>query len=523
MGERMSLFGLIRDAVTGITAGVNSSNQLLVEIPPLISTNNSTETPLVGDDTFVGSTDEINGYGIIYINVYADVASATDGLQIFQSPDGTNWNHCDEFTIPAATGKNFSINPYAKYMRVEYKNGVDPQSEFQLQVIYKANGKSSSHRIQDSISSDDDAELVKAVISGEDEDSVFQNLRVTSQGVLFASDFLLEVAKGTIPGHRIINKFGYNPEVDTGTDPEDVFAGGGIYNFFPTVAQSVEVDSTDAADVGSLVSSGTATGGSATTLIDTGATFQSDGVAVGDVVINDTNGEYGIVTAVDSETQLTHQAMTNASQIDPMSNPNELGDTYRVATNAGAGAGVVHVLGLKDVSGFWSIQSETVIMNGATDVALQHDYIRLHRALVVISADLDIANVGNIQVVDDDDATAIGAFILANEGQTEQTVVTVPSGKTGYFLKGYVGMDSGATVSNRFARFTWRTRTPGGPFRVGGRITNQTNGSSWWQYEYKGAPSVPEQSDIKIRCEEVSDNDTAVVAGIDLLLIDNDI
>jgi hypothetical protein len=42
-------------------------------------------------------------------------------------------------------------------------------------------------------------------------------------------DFLIEVAKGNVAGHAIVNKFGRNPDVDTGTDPEDVWTQGGVW------------------------------------------------------------------------------------------------------------------------------------------------------------------------------------------------------------------------------------------------------------------------------------------------------
>lgn len=163
------------------TKRTNDGNTL-VEIPPLISTNNSTTDLLGAGETFVGVSDAINGYGIIYINVYSDVASAMDGLKIEQSTDGTNWDHCDEFTIPAAIGKNFSINPHAEYLRVQYVNGSTGQSEFRLQTILKSIGKSSSHRIQDPISTDDDAELVKSVITGLKDNGSFDNASLTNRG-----------------------------------------------------------------------------------------------------------------------------------------------------------------------------------------------------------------------------------------------------------------------------------------------------------------------------------------------------
>lgn len=60
------------------------------------------------------------------------------------------------------------------------------------------------------------------------------------------SDFMLEVAKGNIPGHSSVLKFGQNPDVDTGT--EDIWDGGGTYAFYPTAAIAVDIVSTSGSD-----------------------------------------------------------------------------------------------------------------------------------------------------------------------------------------------------------------------------------------------------------------------------------
>lgn len=156
----------------------------LVPIPirARIDTLNSTTTPLGILGVFTGQWVNIVQYGIIYINVYSDVASATDGLLIEQSSDGVNADHDDAYTVPAGSGKTYSINPYAKYMRIDYTNGAVAQTEFRLQVIAKQDGLPSSHRIQDAIVSDDDAQLVKSVLTGQDPSDNFINFRATRKG-----------------------------------------------------------------------------------------------------------------------------------------------------------------------------------------------------------------------------------------------------------------------------------------------------------------------------------------------------
>jgi len=143
---------------------IDSDNPLPVEIPPCICEENSTTTPLLADATFTGEAVMTNGFGIIYVNVYSDQASATNGLIVEQSTDGTNWDFNDIYTIPATTGKTFSVQPSGRYIRVKYINGDTDQTEFRLQTVMKNTGLDSSHRVQDTLNDDDDGRLRLSVL-----------------------------------------------------------------------------------------------------------------------------------------------------------------------------------------------------------------------------------------------------------------------------------------------------------------------------------------------------------------------
>lgn len=67
-----------------------------------------------------------------------------------------------------------------------------------------------------------------------------------------------DIALGRFGGFTAINKWGHNPDVDTTTDPEDVWAAGGLMNW-PTSAAVVSVTSSDAADDGNPIGDGALT------------------------------------------------------------------------------------------------------------------------------------------------------------------------------------------------------------------------------------------------------------------------
>ena len=199
-----------------------------IQIQGSVDSNNSTSTPLSGDAVFTGTSTDILDCGIIFVNVFTDVASATDGLSIQQSSDGTNWDHSDDYTIAAGANKNFSINPHSRYFRVVYTNGSGAQSTFRLQTICKSqNAKPSSHRVKDEIIGDDDITLVKAAITGENGSGDWHNVKTTTDGNLTISDNSngLAIAEGNVTGKTFIHKFGNAPDFDATDNEVDVWDG----------------------------------------------------------------------------------------------------------------------------------------------------------------------------------------------------------------------------------------------------------------------------------------------------------
>jgi hypothetical protein len=92
------------------------------------STLNSTMTLLDAGETFIGTWEEILDYSMLCILVLADQNSATDGLIIEWSCDGTVVEQDDKFSILANNGKTFSFGMIGKYFRVKYTNGSVAQS-----------------------------------------------------------------------------------------------------------------------------------------------------------------------------------------------------------------------------------------------------------------------------------------------------------------------------------------------------------------------------------------------------------
>jgi hypothetical protein len=120
----------------------------------------------------------------------------------------------------------------------------------------------SSHRIADSISDQDDATLVKSVLTAQQPDLTFVNVGATPSGNMKVTDAenTLAIAKGDVVGASNVNKWGNAPDFDTADDEVTVWDGAEdntawenmVYDF-STTADIDSISSTDAGDVGLIV------------------------------------------------------------------------------------------------------------------------------------------------------------------------------------------------------------------------------------------------------------------------------
>lgn len=103
----------------------------------VVSTANSSTTPLAGAGVFTGTAVSLLGAGSISVTAISNVASATDGLSVQQSPDGTNWDVTDVYTVGAGSNINVLIPVKAAWGRVVYTNAAGAQASFRLQTTLK--------------------------------------------------------------------------------------------------------------------------------------------------------------------------------------------------------------------------------------------------------------------------------------------------------------------------------------------------------------------------------------------------
>jgi len=237
-------------------------------------------------------------------------------------------------------------------------------------------------------------------------------------------DFRTYVSLGLIQNVSALFKFGVNPDIDTGTTPEDIWEGGGEYPF-PAVAGTISI--------------------------------------VSDSIDDDISG---------------------------------------------VGAQTIRVSGL---SAEYEMLEEIVELDGINPVVTLGVYLRCHRA-TVINSGTDETNAGKITgSINGDDV-----FIINPEtGQTLQTIYTVPKDHALALDKLFVSIQK---KSSAIGTFYFQIRPVGGSWNTKQTIGVNSNGSSSFERGAFSPFTIPEKTDIRIRCFDISANDTQVAAGFDGLL-----
>jgi len=159
----------------------NQDNSLRVGKISRVIADQSTDTPLLANGKFndSGPFSEILDASEISVAIHTDQDGLNDGvngLKVQWSQNGVDVDKENTFNVQANIGKNYTFGVSYRYVRVVMQNGPSDQGFLRLQTISSPfRTKPSSHRVDDMIVDDDDAELTKAISTGKDPDGLYQN------------------------------------------------------------------------------------------------------------------------------------------------------------------------------------------------------------------------------------------------------------------------------------------------------------------------------------------------------------
>jgi len=226
------------------------SNEMLVVSKGHVCTHNSTSTPLGINGVFTGDWQDTLDYSEIIVSIGTDKASAVNGLQVLWSADGVTVNGNDLFSILDNSDKTFSFPCQRRYVKIIYTNGVIAQTTFYLSTLLKRFGsKGSSHNIKNNIVPDDDAILTKTVLTGEGDDGIFKNVKVSQSNKLQVVDqpYTYAISEGDLLLHYPLLKFGTRMAVAANTQSL-IWEGNTALYTYMTTAQQLKISSSSAQD-----------------------------------------------------------------------------------------------------------------------------------------------------------------------------------------------------------------------------------------------------------------------------------
>lgn len=321
--------------------------------------------------------------------------------------------------------------------------------------------------------------------------------------------YLLEMAKGEIKNHEGRKVFGVNADLSTGVVATLSDGETGLY-VPPTQARIHAIVSDNVLDTATVLSSGSADESSTlNTLTDLTATFTSDGVAAGDLVLNDTTTEICLVVSVPSENTMITSAL-RSPLTGKLGDAFVSGDTYRIVTGLTTGSGVVLVEGL-DAS--FLEQCEFVIFDGTTPTNTVLSYVRMFGLRGFGANSLKV--VGTVTATAATDGT-VSASILDGNNQSLTTVYTIPMNKNGYL---FADVASLAKKQSATVIVTLRAGTLNGMGYMLNRFAVSSTGTSALTPAIEFPNFIPSGTDVWMEGDSDA-NSVGVSAGYTLILVD---
>ena len=181
-----------------------------IPVRGLISSANSSTDTLLSDAVFTGTAEDVSNYSTITVAVDSDVDSASKGVSLEFSTDGSNWDRKKQLDLDTSVGSGsvHTLEVVMQYFRVVYTNGASAQSHFRLQTIY--------HTTRSGFITASPDEIISRINDA-------QIMRVSN-------DVLLDINRGLYADKFTFGRFAYNSAISNGSFSD-------VWSYGPTLAK----------------------------------------------------------------------------------------------------------------------------------------------------------------------------------------------------------------------------------------------------------------------------------------------
>jgi len=176
---------------------------------------------------------------------------------------------------------------------------------------------------------------------------------------------------------------------------------------------------------------------------------------------------------------------------------------------AGTGARTIVLTGLDSD---WLLQSETIALDGTTDVHPANDYIRILSAYVATVGTGGV-NAGTITL--DVNGSSTQLQIPIGHGRGIQGVYTVPADYSGAYIVAW-----SASVMNKaggYVNFVLDARENGGSWQTH-QLIGVSSAQSYWE-QFLFPDYIPAKTDIRLRAIDASADNLIVAGGFQLMFV----
>lgn len=162
------------------------------------------------------------------------------------------------------------------------------------------------------------------------------------------------------------------------------------------------------------------------------------------------------------------------------------------------------------------LETETIVMNGITNVATTKSYYDIYK-MEVVTAGSSNANEGTITATAQTDGTVTNSILTTSYNASARCAVFIPTGYTGYLFSIESSMQQATATS--FADLWLLQKYSGGVWTGRQVMTLNNSGNSLESHTFKLPYVLAADNWYKIQVASVTNNNTVIQSSMQILLV----